>query len=103
MRADTQWTELLTCRIAGNRDLSIFLSLKDAFTTSAWKPFRRASESFARNMAKPSFVALATGKRSPTTQVNFIRGASKGPAQLVASLVSVALESVPCFICSLSS
>jgi hypothetical protein len=68
MRADTQWTELLTCRTAGNRDLSIFLSLKDAFTTSAWKPFRRASKSFARHIAKPFFVRLATAQRSPTAR-----------------------------------
>jgi len=45
-----------------------FPSLKDALTTSAWKPFRWASKSFARNMAKPSIVAFAIGMRSQTTQ-----------------------------------
>jgi len=44
----------------GSRELSTFLSLKDAFTTSMWKPFRRVLKSSAWHMAKPSLVGLAT-------------------------------------------
>jgi hypothetical protein len=52
--------------------------------TSAWKPFRRASKSFALNMVKPSFVARATGWRYMLTVILALVGAAASAIMFIA-------------------